>query len=135
MPDLVAIASGLDLKDAYLARAKLEGSGIRCFLANESLVGLNTWRPHLSSVVGGVELQVMRHDVPAAMEVLTGKEFDGAREPDAFAVEPCCPKCGSMQFTQKRRGRRRGILAFLFAVLLPVPRDRKTCKQCGHDWI
>ena len=105
------------------------------------------WRAAIASVpeffvyavaAGGVELRVMRHDVPAAMEVLTGRPFDEAHAPDAFA-ERCCPQCESARYTRRPTRRWRdwlhGILAFVVADCPPLPRDRKTCKQCGHVWI
>ena len=132
MLDLVTIASGLALQDACLARAKLEGSGIYSFLANEAL--MHTHCPSLSFGVGGVNLRVMKHDVPAALEVLTGKAFDKGTELDAFAMEQCCPKCKSTDFTRKRSGFLMGILATFFGLPLRLTRDRKVCKHCRHKW-
>jgi hypothetical protein len=136
MSELVTIASGLGLQEAYLARARLAGSGISCFFANEHLMRVR----HVYAVAaGGVELRVMRHDVPTAMEVLTGRPFDEAHAPDAFA-EPCCPQCGSTRHTRRSTRRWRDWLHGILALLVvadcpPLPRDRKTCKQCGHVWI
>ncbi|MCL1939394.1 MAG: DUF2007 domain-containing protein [Desulfovibrionaceae bacterium] len=133
MPDLVTIASGLDLQTAYLARARLEGSGIYCFLANESLMHVHY--PLFSFGVGGVDLRVLKSDVPEALEVLAGRELDETRESDAFpALEQCCPECKSTEFTRNRSGWLRGVLLTLFAIPLRLPRDRKTCKACGHRW-
>jgi len=133
MPDLVTIASGLDLQTAYLARARLEGSGIYCFLANESLMHVHY--PSFSFGVGGVDLRVLKSDVPEALEVLVGREFDETCELDAFpALEQCCPECGNTEFTRKRSNWLRGVLLTFFAIPLRLPRDRKICKACGHGW-
>jgi hypothetical protein len=136
MPDLVAIASNLDLREACLARTRLEGSGIRCFLANEFV--MHTHAPALVFAVGGVELRVMEYDVPAAIEVLTGKEFDGACEPDAFpAMARSCPQCKHTRVARKRSPgwlTRIVLTLCMWGVVFGLPRDGKTCLGCGHKW-
>jgi hypothetical protein len=137
MPDLVTIASNLDLQEACLARARLEGSGIYCFLANEAL--MRTCYPRFSFGVRGMELRVMRRDAPAAIEVLTDRKFDAACEPDAFpAMARSCPQCKHARVTRKRCGWRSGLLLgvvlTLCGVPLPLWRDRKICRNCGHKW-
>jgi hypothetical protein len=141
MPELVAIASVLHLEEAYLARARLEGSGIYCFLANELLVQIH---PHYSFAAGGVELRVMKHDVPAAIEVLTGKAVNGALKLDGLpATKQSCPKCTHAEFIRSRSGWRSGLLLGVLALLcalcvcplpLPIRPDLKVCKACGHMW-
>jgi hypothetical protein len=141
MPELVAIASGLHLEEAYLARARLEGSGIYCFLANEFLVRAH---PHYFFAAGGVELRVMKHDVPAAIEVLTGKAVSRTLELDGLpATKPSCPKCSHLEFIRSRSGWRSGLLLGVLALLcalfvcplpLPIRPDLKICKACGHRW-
>jgi len=132
MSELVTIASGLDLQTAYLARAALGGSGIYCFLANEFTMGTHS---QVAFAARGVELRVREDDVPAAIEVLTGKEFDAASPPDAFpAMEKCCPECGSAKFTRKRVGWLRTLFGTSCGAWMRLPRDRKTCARCGHQW-
>jgi hypothetical protein len=137
MPDLVTIATGLDLQTAYLARAKLEGSGIYCFLANE--YQMQTHAPSLSFAVNGVELRVAECDAPAALEMLTGKKFDEPPELDAFpAMAKCCPNCKGTRISRKRSGWRSnpllGAALTLFGIPLRLPRDLKICASCGHKW-
>ena len=72
MSEFVTIATGLDLQEAYLIRARLEGSGIDCFLVNEHMVTLR----HPIFFADGVELRVLKDDAQAAMEVLSGSELD-----------------------------------------------------------
>ena len=133
MPKLVTIATGLSVQNAYLVRAELEGSGIYCFLANEHLLGTTSL---LAFAGNGVEVRVMEDNVPRAMEVLTGKEFDGAAKPDAVPkAEQRCPKCGNAEFKRKRVGFLRVLLASLLgAGRVSLPRDRKICTRCGHEW-
>ena len=76
---LVTIASYDDLASAYVARSKLEASGIFCALGNEYLVGVQ-WL--YSNAVGGVELRVNEEDAPAALELLAEQWEDGPVSPE-----------------------------------------------------
>ena len=52
--------------DAYLLRARLEGSGITAYVRDENLVTLD-WL--YSNAVGGVKVDVMDEDYERALEV------------------------------------------------------------------
>ena len=138
MPELVTIASRLHPEEAYLARARLEGSGIYCFLANEILMQIHY--PSFSFAAGGMDLRVLKKDEQAAVEVLTGKAAVRTLELDGLpAMDQCCPKCKHAEFTRKRSGWRSGLLlgilaTLFFALPLPIRRDLKICKACGRRW-
>lgn len=53
--------------DAYLLRARLEGSGITAYIRDENLVTLD-WL--YSNAVGGVKVDVMDEDYERALELL-----------------------------------------------------------------
>ena len=134
MSELVTIASGLDLQEAYLLRARLEGSGIECFIENELLAGMR--RPELFA--SGVGLRVFKEDFHAAMELLTGKEFDGEYEfieeceqEAAPALEVCCPECKFTEYTQEHSG---FLSVVLRQKLLGLHPRNKICKNCGLEW-
>jgi hypothetical protein len=52
--------------DAYLLRARLEGSGITAYVRDENLVTLD-WL--YSNAVGGVKVDVMDEDYERALEI------------------------------------------------------------------
>ncbi|MFI5358153.1 MAG: DUF2007 domain-containing protein [Opitutales bacterium] len=53
--------------DAYLLRARLEGSGITAYVRDENLITLD-WL--YSNAVGGVKVDVMDEDYEKALELL-----------------------------------------------------------------
>jgi hypothetical protein len=53
--------------DAYLLRARLEGSGIAAYIRDENLITLD-WL--YSNAVGGVKVDVMDEDYEKALEIL-----------------------------------------------------------------
>jgi hypothetical protein len=53
--------------DAYLLRARLEGSGITAYVRDENLITLD-WL--YSNAVGGVKVDVMGEDYESALELL-----------------------------------------------------------------
>jgi hypothetical protein len=59
--------------DAYLLRARLEGSGIASYIRDENLVTLD-WL--YSNAVGGVKVDVMDEDYDQALEAMGS---DGSR--------------------------------------------------------
>jgi hypothetical protein len=59
--------------DAYLLRARLEGSGIASYIRDENLVTLD-WL--YSNAVGGVKVDVMDEDYEQALELMGS---DGSR--------------------------------------------------------
>ncbi len=104
-----------------MAKARLEGVGITCFLANEHLVGVNF---AYSGAVGGVELKVPESEAESAVAVLA--------DLSEIAV---CPMCGGIKFRQVRDKSRKNFLATLFAVLFFIPllcSARSQCEKCGH---
>ncbi|MDR2743930.1 MAG: DUF2007 domain-containing protein, partial [Desulfovibrio sp.] len=102
MSNLLTVASFDDLSIAYIARSKLEASGIPCFLTNEYLVGINFL---YSGAVYGVELKVPENFASDARMLLagslpsSGQAQEEAASDRGFGQAPrepehCCPRCG-----------------------------------------
>ena len=85
MSHLVCIASYYDLPSAYIAKSKLEGSDIHCFLDNEFLVGIQ-WL--YCNAVGGVKLWVNANDAELALELLNENQTLPAKQ----ETNPATPK-------------------------------------------
>jgi membrane protease YdiL (CAAX protease family) len=115
MESFVTVATFDFRADAEVAKLLLEQDGIKTFLADENLVGVNWF---LSNAVGGVKLQVAAADVDRAGEILqraqpvkAETEGDLPDEDITFACQECgkkitfpgerrghvetCPECGS----------------------------------------
>jgi len=129
------IASYADLSAAYLARAKLEHSGISCFLANEHTIGVHWF---YSNALGGVELKVREEDIPDAIAILTETETE-PETPDTASPSSsaalCCPMCGNEDIHSRKY---RPLIAMVSFVLLSLPillrQKKQRCKKCGHTW-
>jgi hypothetical protein len=137
--ELVTVATFNDPLEAQLARGKLESAGVRSTLADDNLVAMD-W--YYTNAVGGVKLQVMPADMPAAREALaevraarSERESQGSVDEPMEAGETVCPKCGSPDVYYERFSRK---LAFLSMLLLRVPlpflKQKWTCEACGHTW-
>jgi hypothetical protein len=91
MQPLVTVETFSRVIDARLAQARLEGAGIRTFLADESVASID---PFLINAIGGVKLQVELTDEAAAREILSTPLEDGAGG-DVDESAPLCPRCDS----------------------------------------
>jgi hypothetical protein len=65
--DVITIATFSTTVEAEIAKSRLESEGIASFLGNELASGL---MPFLGPGLGGVSLQVAKHDVTRAKEIL-----------------------------------------------------------------
>ena len=132
--DLITLWRYRDLPEALIAHSKLKAEGYDCFLADENIVRFDWF---WSNMVGGVRLRVREDDAESALAVL-GQEI-----PEKFSAEevgeeyeqPACPKCGSRDVSFEAIYRGIGLLAlWLFAIPLPIPKNKWQCEDCGHNW-
>jgi hypothetical protein len=130
----VTVARFRDIPEALVARAVLEGAGIRCFLRDE-----NTVRLRGLSRAAGAQLQVAAKDEAEAREVLSQpapQQF--ATDSGEEFVQPVCPKCGSTDVMANDHERK--VLAGSIPVSIPLP-DRGAsgaewrCLQCDAMWV
>ena len=114
------------MEEADALRLRLEGSGIRVFLPDQTTVSVN---PLASSLLGGIRVQVAEGDAVLAREILA------AQLPPAEAGVFRCPACGSDRVTFEKFSRR---FLFLSILLLGLPlcwrRPQCRCQACGAQW-
>src|SRR5882724_6399018 len=77
MKPLVTVETFSRLIDARLAQARLESSGLRTYLADESVASID---PFLIGAIGGVKLQVELDQETEAREILSGPPVDESAE-------------------------------------------------------
>ena len=113
--------------EAHVLKTKLESEGIRCFIADENLIGAN-WL--YSNALGGVKLQVRPDDLDRARAILDEPApLDESVAPDA------CPKCGSTQIKRTNLSQRVAFVAMLLAAVpVPFARRKWTCLKCEYRW-
>jgi membrane protease YdiL (CAAX protease family) len=114
MESLVTVATFDFRANAEVAKFLLEQSGIRTFLADDNLVGVDWF---LSNAVGGVKLQVAAADVKRAGEILQRAQPAKAETEGQLPEEDitfACQECGKkITFPGERRG------------------HVETCPECG----
>ena len=114
---LVVLDRYLDTITAELVRARLEGEGIRAFVAE----ALST-NPLWSFAGGGTTVSVAARDEELARAVLVQlRRENAAAEPSDDAVDVRCPRCES-EYCFYERPR--------FA----VSAKRWRCRKCDHVW-
>lgn len=133
---LVTIATFADPIEANLAKIKLASEDIDCFLLDENAVA-TYWL--ISSVLGGIKLQVRQSDVTKATEILSRKpaqtEEPEEKEQDDEPAIPPCPKCGSEDVEYERFSKKWAFLSILlFRFPLPFLKETYKCKTCGFTW-
>jgi len=127
--DLATIAT-FDLAfDAERARSILDADGIKSFVLDGNVIGLNqtlTW------AAGGVRLQVLSRDLPKAQNLLSGSGFNSLTDGRYFSY---CPSCGSRRIKREGLSKLEMIFAVLLfgALLLYLKRDF-ACLDCHHEW-
>ncbi|HEV3041726.1 MAG TPA: hypothetical protein VHA33_28430 [Candidatus Angelobacter sp.] len=75
--DVVVIRKFRDIPEAWMAKGRLDSSGIECWLIDDNMVRLDWF---ISNFLGGVKLQVKQEDAAIANEVLeqpVPESFDG----------------------------------------------------------
>ena len=105
MDKLATVATYSFPAEAEAARLLLESQGIRAFLADDNLVGMN-WL--VSNAVGGVKLQVAETDAKRAVEILECDKTSALPADDCVVEEDihfACSECGKrISFPAARRG-------------------------------
>jgi len=113
------IATYSKLDDAYLARSRLEGSGVVAFIPNEYTAS-NAWAR--TQAMGGIRLQVQDEDCDRANEVL------GIR-PHARG-DLVCPHCGSHNVRLRELSAAAALGILFFGFILPAKSRKADCLDC-----
>lgn len=129
--NLTVVAIYSTIFEADLAKARLEGEGIRAFVANSNIIGMN-WL--YSNAVGGVRLEVETHNVTNAKEILSLIKLHEFEIESAETDWGNCPECGSnrIEFVQDNRGT--ALTWLLFGLPLLFPSEKYKCNNCFHTW-
>ena len=105
MEPLVTVATFSLPTAAEAQKLLLEHEGIRAFLADDNLVGMNWF---LSNAVGGVKLQVAASDAERAREILQRSQASWGDRPEKGCegdVTFACEECGDhLAFPRERCG-------------------------------
>jgi len=128
--------------EANIVRAKLEDSGIHCFLTDENISIL---QPLYNQAIGGVKLHVFEQDKPE-IDLLLAKEHGQViyeeLSPDKTAGESItiCAKCGSTnvaygQATKNRYSWWVAIVALMLAVYPFKVNMCFHCYDCGNEFL
>jgi membrane protease YdiL (CAAX protease family) len=94
MGDLVAIATFSHRSEADVPKMLLEQNGIRAFLADDNLIGMDWF---LTNAVGGVKLLVAAEDVERARAILQLPQASDSESEDAptgGTATVACSECG-----------------------------------------
>lgn len=115
---LITVASVSTVFEADLLRARLEGEGIRAFIANKNLISMN-WL--YSNALGGVRIDVELHNEHAAREIIAlvrAQEFELDPTGDEWGS---CPECGSnrIEFIEDKRSSFLSWLVVGFPLFFP----------------
>jgi len=132
--ELVTIATFGQPFEAEFARMRLDMEGIRCFVQDANIVGMNAL---LSVGVGGVKLQVSKSDAARAVEILNKKPVreDNVVDSKDEDYDLRCPNCGSSDIHYEKFSTRAIFLSILLLGLpLPFMSRKWTCNHCGHQW-
>lgn len=111
-----------ELEDAYLARARLEGSGVRAFIPDEYTQAADGM---YMNAIGGVRVQVADEDVPRVREILDLPPID--------AGSLACPFCGSTNVRLRSFGAWTAIGRLLRFLPPPQPRTAD-CLACRRSF-
>jgi len=120
--DLVPLAHYMNYIDAETDRLALEAKGLKVWISDQ-------YAPSMQSIQPGLQLQVLREDMTAAMEILESEPPSSSDLPPEIA-EPPCPKCGSREVTEKAE--------IADSSVNPTNPLNQVwlyhCASCGHKW-
>jgi len=129
---LVTVRSYRDPIDAEIAKTRLEDAGIRAFVFDQYVVGIQ-WL--YSRAIGGVKVEVEESDLDHAARVLgEDRSGDVAEEPGSVDPTELCPACGSPDAHRSRVQRNAAVISLLTSLPFIVWRRRWVCDRCGHSW-
>lgn len=120
--DLVTVERFFDSTAVSLAKARLEGSGIRCHVANAVSSGLR-------DALGAAELQVSRADRARAKFILADMGAVVPTNRDA-ADGPVCSNCQG-QYAYLQTGAAGAVVSLLTG---REAAKQWECRKCGHRW-
>ena len=131
---LVTLCAFRDPIEAELVRALLQTHGIRAFLFDQHLAGVQ-WL--YSFAIGGVKVKVEESDYEAARESLrsgSSEVLESLPENLRPSREDACPSCGSFALGSSRVQRIAAAASLATSLPLIAWRRQWRCRSCGHAW-
>ena len=143
MPTWTTIQTFTYPHEAGLAKARLEASGIACFLQDELTVNVASI---YSNALGGVKLQVHEEDIEAAYKILVEGGFiieSGhpqktkvqVLDPQQVQDHTKCPFCQSENIdTVVNPSALVVLFYFILGVIFPIFKSWEKCDDCNKEW-
>lgn len=127
--------------EANIIRARLQDSGIDCFLADENVATLN---PFYNQAIGGIKLIVFERDVVLITELLSEEtpllnqlEFEeySGEETSGVLCENCNSRNVGYGMATKHKHRTWVIIISFILFVLPFFANKcYHCYDCGHEF-
>ena len=125
--------------EASIVKARLEDSGVPCFLTDENIA---TIQPLYNQAIGGVKLNIFERDVEQVNQILAEEPpviMEDEAQLDTTDALMTCEKCGSTnvslgQATKKRFSWWVTLLSFFFGVYPFKANNCYHCYNCGHEF-
>jgi hypothetical protein len=125
---------------AHIIRTRLEDNGIPCFIADETMIGIN---PLYNNALGGIKLKIFERDLEKCRAILaedatlTTEEYVEIDQETHDVV--ICPYCASTNVRYGAATKNRfGWLSVLVSLVLSVypfsTRKAWHCFNCGEDF-
>ncbi|HCQ30035.1 MAG TPA: DUF2007 domain-containing protein [Flavobacteriales bacterium] len=133
--ELITIKTFDNPIDAHVMKSKLESEGVKCFLFDENVVGLN---PVYNIAVGGIKLKILESDLEKAVSIID--ETENSKPTNEKGEIVICPHCHSKDIYTSYKSTKglKGTISILISFLLMVfPIYFKTvykCKKCGAEF-
>jgi hypothetical protein len=132
LQDLVMLRRYRDLPEAVLAKASLDSSDIKSYLADDNIIRLDWF---ISNLIGGVKLMVKPEDVEAANQILSQPIPEGIEYGDNEVFEqPKCPTCHSLNISFEALDKTLSYGSLWIGVPIPVASPKWKCADCGAVW-
>jgi len=135
MDKIVVFKTFYNPMEADIVRARLEDSGVHCFLTDTNMITVN---PLYTQALGGIKLHMFEKDVPLANSILE-EEIEEIPLEEIEEAEFICPKCGStnvgfVQATKKRFNIFTMLVSFILIIYPFHVKKVHHCFNCEHEF-
>jgi hypothetical protein len=112
---IITFETYYDVMLAHIIRTKLEDNGIRCFIADENMIGAN---PLYNQAVGGIKLKIFEHDLEKCRAILAAEgdlhDKDHVEIDEESNLAVVCPYCASTNIGPADPGKFSVFLSAIF---------------------
>ena len=133
---IVTFESYYDPMLAHIVRTRLEANGIKCFIADENVLGAN---PLYNQAVGGVKLKIFEQDMEKCRQILATEgdlhDKDHVEIEEGTDTYVICPYCASTNVQSIAADEDKGALDTLLNLVSPFhTQNNWHCTICLHDF-